>query len=189
MVTTISQNQCFGGVQGVYSHASAPTGCTMRFGVFLPPQAADAAVRVPVLYWLSGLTCTEENFIIKAGAQRVAAELGLAIVVPDTSPRGPGVPGEADSYDFGVGAGFYVDADPGALVAAFPHGFLRHQGIAGRGGRGFPGGWVAGRHLRPFHGRPRRPRSGACAIRTPTGRSRPSRRSARRCAALGAKTR
>jgi S-formylglutathione hydrolase len=110
MITTISQNKCFGGVQGVYSHQSAATGCTMRFGVFLPPQAADAAVRVPVLYWLSGLTCTEENFIIKAGAQRVAAELGLAIVVPDTSPRGPGVPDDADSYDFGVGAGFYVDA-------------------------------------------------------------------------------
>jgi len=80
----------------------------MRFGVFLPPQAS--AGRVPALYWLSGLTCTEENFIVKAGAQRVAAELGLAIVVPDTSPRGLGIPGESDSYDFGLGAGFYVDA-------------------------------------------------------------------------------
>src|ERR1700681_4316680 len=80
----------------------------MRFGVFLPPQAASG--RVPVLYWLSGLTCTEENFIVKAGAQRVAAALGLAIVVPDTSPRGLGIPGEGDSYDFGLGAGFYVDA-------------------------------------------------------------------------------
>jgi S-formylglutathione hydrolase len=80
----------------------------MRCGVFLPPQA-DAG-RVPLLYWLSGLTCTEENFIVKAGAQRVAAELGLAIVVPDTSPRGLDIPGEGDSYDFGLGAGFYVDA-------------------------------------------------------------------------------
>ncbi len=80
----------------------------MRFGVFLPPQAEAQAV--PVLYWLSGLTCTEENFIVKAGAQRVAAELGLAIVVPDTSPRGLKIPGEADNYDFGLGAGFYVDA-------------------------------------------------------------------------------
>src|SRR5258706_9595593 len=80
----------------------------MRFGVFLPPQAL--AGRVPVLYWLSGLTCTEENFIVKAGAQRVAAEMGLAIVVPDTSPRGLNIPGDAESYDFGVGAGFYVDA-------------------------------------------------------------------------------
>jgi len=80
----------------------------MRFGVYLPPAAS--AQRVPVLYWLSGLTCTEENFIVKAGAQRVASELGLAIVVPDTSPRGLGIPGEGDSYDFGLGAGFYVDA-------------------------------------------------------------------------------
>jgi len=80
----------------------------MRFGVFLPPQAN--AGRVPLLYWLSGLTCTEENFIVKAGAQRVAAELGLAIVVPDTSPRGLALPGEGDSYDFGLGAGFYIDA-------------------------------------------------------------------------------
>ncbi len=107
-LTTVSQNKCFGGVQSVYSHASHATGCVMRFGVFLPPQAETR--RVPVLYWLSGLTCTEENFIIKAGAQRVAAELGLAIVMPDTSPRGLNIPGEGESYDFGSGAGFYVDA-------------------------------------------------------------------------------
>ena len=80
----------------------------MRFGVFLPPQAE--AHPVPVLYWLSGLTCTEETFIVKAGAQRAAAELGLAIVVPDTSPRGLDIPGESESYDFGLSAGFYVDA-------------------------------------------------------------------------------
>ena len=107
-IHTVSQNKSFGGVQGTYSHDSAETHCTMRFGVFLPPQAQSG--RVPVLYWLSGLTCTEENFIVKAGAQRVAAELGLAIVVPDTSPRGLKLPGEAVSYDFGLGAGFYVDA-------------------------------------------------------------------------------
>jgi S-formylglutathione hydrolase len=107
-VETVARNLCFGGVQGVYRHAAQETRCAMRFGVFLPPQAQSG--RVPVLYWLSGLTCTEENFIVKAGAQRVAAELGLAIVVPDTSPRGLGFPGEADSYDFGLGAGFYVDA-------------------------------------------------------------------------------
>ena len=107
-ITTVSQNRCFGGVQGTYAHESTETGCTMRFGVFLPPQAR--ARRVPVLYWLSGLTCTEENFIVKAGAQRVAAELGIALVVPDTSPRGLNIPGEAASYDFGLGAGFYVDA-------------------------------------------------------------------------------
>jgi S-formylglutathione hydrolase len=107
-LTTISENRSFAGVQGTYAHESTETGCTMRFGVFLPPPAH--ARPVPVLYWLSGLTCTEENFIIKAGAQRVAAELGIALVVPDTSPRGLNLPGEAASYDFGLGAGFYVDA-------------------------------------------------------------------------------
>jgi len=108
-VKAVTKNKAFGGVQGVYSHDSVETRCTMRFGVFLPPQAATTRA-LPPLYWLSGLTCTEENFIVKAGAQRVAAELGLAIVVPDTSPRGVNLPGDADSYDFGVGAGFYVDA-------------------------------------------------------------------------------
>jgi S-formylglutathione hydrolase len=107
-VTTVAQSLCFGGTQGVYAHASAATGCRMRFGLFLPPQAGRQ--RVPVAYWLSGLTCTEENFVVKAGAQRVAAELGIAVVAPDTSPRGLGLPGEADAWDFGVGAGFYVDA-------------------------------------------------------------------------------
>lgn len=107
-IKAVTQNLCFGGVQSVYTHASQATECVMRFGVFLPPQAASG--RVPLVYWLSGLTCTEENFIVKAGAQRLAAELGLAIVVPDTSPRGLGIPGEGDSYDFGLGAGFYVDA-------------------------------------------------------------------------------
>lgn len=107
-IKAVTQNLCFGGVQSVYTHASQETRCVMRFGVFLPPQAASG--RVPVLYWLSGLTCTEENFIVKAGAQRIAAALGLAIVVPDTSPRGLGIPGEGDAYDFGLGAGFYVDA-------------------------------------------------------------------------------
>ena len=104
----VSANRCFGGEQRVYAHQSVQTGTRMRFGIYLPPQAA--AGRVPVLYWLSGLTCTEENFVTKAGAQRVAAELGIAIVSPDTSPRGLGYPGEDDSYDFGTGAGFYVDA-------------------------------------------------------------------------------
>ena len=108
MLTRVSQSKCFGGVQSVFRHEAEETGCAMRFGLFLPPQAQ--AGRVPVLYWLSGLSCTEENFVIKAGAQRVAAELGLAIVTPDTSPRGVKIPGDDESYDFGVGAGFYVDA-------------------------------------------------------------------------------
>lgn len=105
---TISQNKSFGGTQGVYSHDSTETGTSMRFGVYLPPAAEKGPV--PVLFWLSGLTCTEENFIVKAGAQRIAAELGIAIVTPDTSPRGLNYPNEAASYDFGIGAGFYVDA-------------------------------------------------------------------------------
>jgi S-formylglutathione hydrolase len=108
IITAVSHNKCFGGVQSTYSHASRETGTAMRFGIYLPPQAERS--RVPVLYWLSGLTCTEENFIIKAGAQRAAAELGLALVSPDTSPRGLNIPGEGASYDFGLGAGFYVDA-------------------------------------------------------------------------------
>jgi len=104
----VSDSRCFSGSQQVWSHDSEATGCTMRFALFLPPQAASGSV--PVLWWLSGLTCTEENFITKAGAQRVAAELGLALVIPDTSPRGVTLPGDRDSWDFGVGAGFYVDA-------------------------------------------------------------------------------
>ncbi len=107
-VEQISANRCFGGEQRVYAHPSSETGTTMRFGIYLPPQSAKG--RVPVLFWLSGLTCTEENFITKAGAQRMASELGVAIVAPDTSPRGLGYPGEDESYDFGTGAGFYVDA-------------------------------------------------------------------------------
>ncbi len=104
----VSSNKSFGGTQYVYQHESTETGTPMRFGVFVPPQAA--AGKVPALYWLSGLTCTEENFIVKAGAQRVAAELGIIIIAPDTSPRGLGYAGEDDSYDFGTGAGFYLDA-------------------------------------------------------------------------------
>ena len=104
---TLEEHKCFGGVQGVYRHASAATGTPMRLSVYMPPAGFDGPP--PVLYWLSGLTCTEENFTIKAGAQRWAAETGFAVVACDTSPRGDGVPDE-DSYDFGSGAGFYVDA-------------------------------------------------------------------------------
>lgn len=107
-LTTISRNKSFGGTQGVYRHDSRQTGCSMRFGVYLPPAAQHGPV--PVLFWLSGLSCTEENFIVKAGAQRIAAELGLAIVTPDTSPRGLEIADDAESFDFGVGAGFYLDA-------------------------------------------------------------------------------
>ena len=105
----ISSYRCFGGQQMRYSHASGALDCEMTFSIFLPPQAQEGPV--PVVYWLSGLTCTDENFVNKAGAQRYAAELGLAIVEPDTSPRGDDVPDDPDSaYDFGLGAGFYVNA-------------------------------------------------------------------------------
>jgi S-formylglutathione hydrolase len=108
-IETVAESRCFGGVQGVYRHASAELGCAMRFAVYMPPQAS-AGSPVPALYWLSGLTCTEETFTVKAGAQRVASELGLALVVCDTSPRGLGIPGEAENWDLGLGAGFYLDA-------------------------------------------------------------------------------
>ena len=104
---TISENRCFGGVQGVYAHASQSTGCEMTFGLFLPEEAETGAV--PVLWYLSGLTCTHENAMVKAGAQRWAAEAGIALVFPDTSPRGDGVANDA-AYDLGQGAGFYVNA-------------------------------------------------------------------------------
>ena len=108
-LTTHSEARCFGGLQGFYSHDSEACQGSMRFAVFQPPQALQGQ-KVPVLTYLSGLTCTEENFVVKAGAQRLAAELGLMIVAPDTSPRGAGVAGEDDDYDLGTGAGFYVDA-------------------------------------------------------------------------------
>ena len=104
----VSGQRCFGGWLNRYSHRSEALDCWMIFAVFLPPQAAEQPV--PVLWWLSGLTCTDENFMQKAGAQRLAAELGLAIVCPDTSPRGTELPGEHDSYDLGSGAGFYLNA-------------------------------------------------------------------------------
>ena len=104
----VSSTRCFGGEIRRLKHRSQACDCDMVFGVFLPPQAAHGPV--PALLWLSGLTCTDENFMIKAGAQRVAAELGIAIVCPDTSPRGTDFPGEHDDYDFGSGAGFYVNA-------------------------------------------------------------------------------
>jgi S-formylglutathione hydrolase len=107
-IETLSEQPCFGGKVGFYRHDSRAVGLPMRFAAFTPPQAARGPV--PVLYYLAGLTCTEETFVAKAGAQRLAAELGLMLVAPDTSPRGAGVPGEADDWDFGVGAGFYVDA-------------------------------------------------------------------------------
>jgi S-formylglutathione hydrolase len=110
---TVSENRAFGGVQGVYTHASEACGCDMTFAVYLPPQAEEGPV--PVLWYLSGLTCTHENAMTKAGAQSFAAREGLAVVFPDTSPRGDGI-ADDDAFDLGKGAGFYVDAteDPWA---------------------------------------------------------------------------
>lgn len=105
----VSEHGSFGGVQRFYRHASAEIGLPMRFALYLPPQAL-AGQRVPLVTFLAGLTCTEETFTMKAGAQRAASSLGLALLMPDTSPRGANTPGEADAWDFGVGAGFYLDA-------------------------------------------------------------------------------
>lgn len=108
----LSEHACFGGAQRFYQHNSREIGLPMRFSVFLPPQASAAKPegKLPALVYLAGLTCNEETFMVKAGAQRLAAELGLALIAPDTSPRGANVPGEADNWDFGTGAGFYLDA-------------------------------------------------------------------------------
>ncbi|MBE9013154.1 S-formylglutathione hydrolase [Pseudanabaenaceae cyanobacterium LEGE 13415] len=104
----ISKTKCFGGSIEVYSHRSTSCNAPMKFSIYLPPQASDRSL--PVLYFLAGLTCTEENFMVKAGAQQFAAKHGLILVAPDTSPRNTGIPGENDDWDFGTGAGFYVDA-------------------------------------------------------------------------------
>jgi S-formylglutathione hydrolase len=117
-VETLSEQVCFGGLQGFYRHQSEATGTPMRFAVYVPPQAQ--AGPVPVIWFLSGLTCTEENFTVKAGAQRVAAKLGVMLVAPDTSPRGPEVPGDpSGAYDFGLGAGFYLDATEAPYAANY----------------------------------------------------------------------
>ncbi len=108
VIENVSVNKSFGGWHKQYSHQSATLNCTMKFAIYLPPKISSGE-KVPVLYWLSGLTCTDENFMQKSGAQRIAAELGIAIVAPDTSPRGEQVAND-DGYDLGQGAGFYVNA-------------------------------------------------------------------------------
>jgi S-formylglutathione hydrolase len=152
-ITPKSQQASFGGTIGFYSHSSDRCHCDMNFSVYLPPQAQSG--KVPVLYFLSGLTCTEENFTTKSGVQQFAAQYGIAIVAPDTSPRGPEVPDDKESWDFGSGAGFYVDATqapwnthyqmysyiteelPALIAANFPIDPTR-QGISGHsmGGHG-----------------------------------------------------
>ena len=153
-IETLSEAGCFGGRMGFYRHTSTANRCDMQFSVFVPPQAAKG--KVPVLTFLSGLTCSEENFMVKSGAQRVAAQLGLMLVSPDTSPRGDGVPDDPDGdYDFGLAAGFYLNATeepwsrhyhmydyvteelPGAVFDNFPGDPERH-GLTGHsmGGHG-----------------------------------------------------
>ncbi|KAH0518476.1 S-formylglutathione hydrolase [Microtus ochrogaster] len=107
-LSQISSNRCFGGLQKVFEHDSVELKCKMRLAVYLPPRAESA--KCPALYWLSGLTCTEQNFITKSGFQQAASEHGLVVIAPDTSPRGCNIKGEDDSWDFGTGAGFYVNA-------------------------------------------------------------------------------
>lgn len=107
-IESISEQRSFDGVQGIYRHTSSACCGPMRFSVYVPPQARGRTV--PVLYYLAGLTCTEETFVIKAGAQRLAAQLGIMLVAPDTSPRNTGIPDEASDWEVGTGAGFYVDA-------------------------------------------------------------------------------
>ncbi|PVV00372.1 hypothetical protein BB560_005252 [Smittium megazygosporum] len=110
-LSLIQSNKCFGGTVYKYEHYSPSLKCRMRFNIFLPPNAPlDSTTKVPVLYFLSGLTCNEDNMITKAGAQRLLSEQGIALVTPDTSPRNTGIPGEDDIWSIGSGAGFYVDA-------------------------------------------------------------------------------
>ena len=110
MLELLSEHACFGGVQRFYRHDAQAIGLPMRFSVFIPAGAASNENKSPALFYLAGLTCTEETFMIKGGAQRVAAEEGLILITPDTSPRGANIAGETDAWDFGAGAGFYVDA-------------------------------------------------------------------------------
>jgi S-formylglutathione hydrolase len=116
-IETLSEQRCYGGVQGFYRFASDACGGPMTFGVYAPPQAAHG--KVPVLYYLAGLTCTAETFLIKAGAQRIATELGLMLVAPDTSPRDTGFEGATGDWEFGEGAGFYLDATQPPWSARF----------------------------------------------------------------------
>lgn len=150
---TLSEHRCFGGVQGRYQHASTACASPMRFSVYRPPQAGSA--RLPALMFLAGLTCNEETFAIKAGAQRMAAQLGLMLVMPDTSPRDTGIAGATGDWEFGEGAGFYIDASEApwstqfrmqsyvvdelpALIAAHFGADLARMGICGHsmGGHG-----------------------------------------------------
>ena len=150
---TVSTNKCFGGTQGVYTHTSAACACDMTFGLFLPEEAADGPV--PVLWYLSGLTCTHENAMAKAGAQSWAAEQGIALVFPDTSPRGDAV-ADDDAYDLGKGAGFYVNASQTPWAPHYQmHGYIADE-LPSLIAAEFSSRHGPASHHRPFDGRTRR---------------------------------
>ena len=150
---TLSEQRCHGGVQGFYRHESQETGTPMQFAVYLPPAAQHGPV--PVLYYLAGLTCTEETATIKAGAQAHASRLGLALVMPDTSPRGASIEGEDDDWDFGTGAGFYLDATREPWTAHYRmYAYVTRELRALVASR-VPGQGRRDRRIRPLDGRPR----------------------------------
>ncbi len=150
-IELVSEHGCYGGVQRFYKHSARETRGSMKFSVYLPPQARSA--EVPVLYYLSGLTCTEETFPIKGHAQQTASELGLMLVAPDTSPREPRLPGDADNWDFRAGRGLLRGRNAGAVGDELPDVQLRYARAAGSGG-GKPAreGW-GDRNLRTLDGR------------------------------------
>lgn len=177
MLIPLSENRSFAGSHRRYRHQSEVLDCAMTLAVYLPPQALSGAT-VPALYWLSGLTCTDENFMQKAGAHRLAASLGLALIAPDTSPRGPEVPGDPDgAWDFGHGAGFYLNASevPWArhyrmhdyVVEELPALLERELPLNGR--RGVSGHSMGARRPRlcPAQSRPLPFRLGLCADQPP----------------------
>ncbi len=151
---TLKQHRMHGGTQGVYAHDAKETACRMEFSAFLPAEA-ERGEKLPVLYWLSGLTCTWANFTEKAGAQRYAAEHGLIIVAPDTSPRGVDIPGEDDAYDFGSGAGFYVDATQRPWADHYRMYSYVTKELPALINANFPVELFAGRNFWAFDGRPR----------------------------------
>ena len=180
---TVSENRVFGGTQGVYRHAAKSTNCDMTFALFLPEEAQLGPV--PLLWYLSGLTCTHENAMTKAGAQAWCAEAGIAICFPDTSPRGEGV-ADDDAFDLGKGAGFYVNATQDPWAPHFRMWDYVDRRASGASGRALPGRHGPAVDHRPFHGRARCAHRWRCACRAGSGPSRPSPPSRTRPPATGA---
>ncbi len=186
-VETLAEHRCFGGVQGFYRHASRTIGLPMRFAVYRPPQAEHGPV--PALFYLAGLTCTEETFAIKAGAQRVAAELGLMLVMPDTSPRDTGVAGADASWDFGTGAGFYLDATQPPWSTHWRMGSYVADELRGADRAALPGAAATASASSATRWAATARSRWRCASRRAGAACRPSRRSPRRCSVRGASRR